>query len=397
MAQPRFEPRDCPVCGGKKSKPLFQQSFEKLAGATLMDGYDVVICQTCGAGFADDIPTQETFDAFYRDFSKYEDGPSTKTAAPPVSRKFRDMAELIQRFIPTRDSKVFEIGAATGELLKGLSDLGFSNVLASDPSPACIRLAHDWYNVPGVSGTVFSVATPEKPYDLVILIGVMEHIRDLNRTVDQFYRLVKKGGRVFIEVPDASRYDARLDAPYQEFSVEHINFFSKTSLINLMQLRGFRVLEAGHTMRPLHEVTCPCVYGAFEYTGENGVMTRDEETERGLRAYVDGCSKEDVRIRAAIQNALEPGEKMIVWGSGTHTLRLLATGGLDVAKVACFVDSNPKYQSQGLRGVSVLPPSQIQNRSEPILISSRSSQRAIQDTIRRTFGLKNRLIVLYPS
>jgi hypothetical protein len=95
--------------------------------------------------------------------------------------------------------------------------------------------------------------------------------------------------------------------------------------------------------------------------------------------------------------ALGPGEQMIVWGAGTHTLRLLATGGLDISKVACFVDSNPKYQSQRLQGVPVVPPGEVRNRHEPILISSRSSQRAIRNTIHDSLGLKNRLILLYPD
>jgi len=86
---------------------------------------------------------------------------------------------------------------------------------------------------------------------------------------------------------------------------------------------------------------------------------------------------------------------MIVWGVGTHTLRLLATGGLDIQRVALFVDSNPKYQQQELQGVPVVAPGELRERTEPILISSRSSQHAIEDQIRNSLGLKNRLILLY--
>ena len=55
----RFSQRPCPVCRSERSKLLFTQSFAHLPGANLLDGYRVVICEDCGAGFADDIPTQD--------------------------------------------------------------------------------------------------------------------------------------------------------------------------------------------------------------------------------------------------------------------------------------------------------------------------------------------------
>ena len=101
------------------------------------------------------------------------------------------------------------------------------------------------------------------------------------------------------------------------------------------------------------------------------------------------------RIRGAIEQVLRPGERIIVWGVGTHTLRLLATGGLDPARIALFVDSNPKYQQQELHGVPIVNPAQLVTRPEPILICSRSSQQAIHNQIRQGLGLKNPLILLY--
>jgi SAM-dependent methyltransferase len=391
----RSSTRPCPVCGSERSKLLFRQSFARLSVATLMDGYSVVICEQCGAAFADDIPAQSVFDEYYRDLSKYEDAALSGNAPPPVDQRFRDIAGLIGRFVPAPDSRILEIGSASGGLLKALRDLGFSEVLGLDPSPGCVRAASQFYDIPGVVGTVFTASERGDTYDFLILTGVMEHIRDLDGAIDQFRRLLRKAGRVYLEVPDASRYEARLDAPFQEFSIEHINFFSSESLRNLMHARGFRVMEAGRMVRQQHEVTCPCTYGVFEYVSEPTAIEPDNETEAGLRAYIAGCTVEDARIRGAIDQAVRPDERMIVWGVGTHTLRLLATRGLDPARIALFVDSNPKYQQQELHGIPVVAPAALKTSSEPILISSRSSQQAIHNQIRQGLGLKNPLILLY--
>jgi SAM-dependent methyltransferase len=373
---------------------LFSQRFEQLSTASLMNGYEVVTCTDCGAGYADHIPTQSEFDAYYRDLSKYED-----IAVPgerqPVEERFREMAALIQSFSPSRDSRILEIGSASGGLLAALQDLGFSNLTGADPSPACVRAAQAFYGIPGFASSVFTVPIPEIPYDFLILTGVMEHIVDLGRAVSHFRRLLRPGGKVYLEVPDASRYESSQDAPYQEFSVEHINFFSSTSLANLMRRHGFRVLDTGLTMRPLHEVACPCAYGVFEDTAVTEALVHDSHTEPGLREYIRGCQVEDERISAAIRQALPAGEKMLVWGTGTHTLRLLASGGLDPTQIAAFVDSNSKYQGQQLHGLPVLAPQDLHQRREPILISSRSRQGEILKHIVSDLGLSNRVVRLY--
>src|ERR1700682_1702114 len=97
----RFVKRECPVCGGSRSKVLFQQRFEQLYVASTLDGYDVVICEDCGTGFADDIPPQSVFDDYYRDMSKYDDGKQDDEGLPEVEQRLRDLAALIVKFIPT--------------------------------------------------------------------------------------------------------------------------------------------------------------------------------------------------------------------------------------------------------------------------------------------------------
>ncbi len=391
----RFPVRPCPVCASVRSAVLFQQSFERLAGASLLDGYEVVICADCGAGFADDIPPQPVFDAYYRDLSKYDDGDRSGEARPGSARRFTEIADTIVPWLPAKDARILEIGCGSGELLGVLRDRGYQNVLGVDPSPGCVRSALQHYGVPAVIGTILTVLQPGEPYDVLILIGVMEHIRDLEPAAEALRSLVRPEGRVYLEVPDASRYVPRLDAPFQEFSPEHINFFSRQSLVNLLQRRCFRAISAGHAVRVQNEVTCPTAWAVFEPGGDSPPIEPDRDTEAGLCRYIHGCREEDARIRDLIAHAVPRGERMIVWGVGTHTLRLLATHGLDPDRVALFVDSSPKHQGGELRGVPVVSPEVLRKHTEPILISSRGFQSEIHHQIKHTLQLANPVILLY--
>ena len=388
--KPRFAPRPCPVCDGLPSIVLFHQSFAGIEGARLLDGYDVLVCANCGAGFAGGIPEQPAFDEYYRDLSKYE------SFDPNIEPRSHEVAATIEEFIVSPDSRIMELGSGAGQLLKVLRDRGFEDVLGSDPSPGCVGAAERLYGIPGIAGSIFTLAPAEGPFDFLILIGVLEHIRDLAGAAKNMQTLLRDGGRVYIEVPDASRYAPDADAPFQEFSVEHINFFSPASLANLMGRHGFQSITVERVVRTRNGMACANVFGVFvKSPSVPAPLQRDAETEPGLRAYIEGCRAEDARIRALIERSLPPGERMAVWGVGAHTLRLLASGGLDPARIDLFVDSSPKYQAKTLSGIAVESPAALKRYGGPVLISSRGFQREILRSARERFGLANRFILLY--
>jgi SAM-dependent methyltransferase len=386
--------RPCPICGSLASRGLFHQVFEPLSGIELLKSYDVVVCAQCGLAFADGIPDQCALDAYYRDLSKYEylhhDGKEPELD----ERRFRDIAATIGAFLAA-NSRVLEIGCATGRLLALLREAGFGNIQGLDPSPGCARAASDLYGVPVLVGSLFNMPVPAASFDFVILIGVLEHVEDVRGALKHVRSVLSQNGRVYAEVPDAANLAGRPDAPYQEFSTEHVNFFSKASLANLFHVTGFEVLTIGETVRQQHDnTTYPAAFGVFGKTESTSQPARDDVTERGLRRYIDESSAAEARTRLAIEN-LSRRQPVLVWGTGTHTQRLLAIGAFENLQIAAFVDSNPKYHGRDLHGIPVVSPSSLSGRKEAILISTRGFQAEIQDQIRRQLKLDNEIILLY--
>jgi SAM-dependent methyltransferase len=394
---PSHAARPCPVCAKLESRLLHTQAFEQLSGVELLDGYDVVVCQNCGTGFADHIPPQATFDAYYRDLSKYEyeyrGGQGTKYE----ESRFREAARTIIPHIPRPDSRILEIGCATGHLLSVLKEEGYANVNGVDPSPGCAKAAWNLYGIPVQAHTIFDIPPPEFPFDLVLMLGVMEHIRDLDPAIEAIRELLAPAGRVYLAVPDAAHFDRNQDAPFQEFSLEHLNFFSTTSVTNLMQTRGFRFISAGSSLLEHSAATwCASIYCVFENTARRtGPWVRDHETEKGLAAYIRRSCEAENRVRQTIEDLAASGRPILVWGTGAHTQRLLSMSALAKVNIAAFVDSNPKYQGHELHGRPVLSPENLTGRGEPILISSYAAQQEIATQIGEKLRLGNELILLY--
>ena len=391
------EPRRCPVCQASSVQLLWRQSFWALDGIGLLDGYDVVVCQVCGMTFADHIPPQIVFDEYYRELSKYAyEHRGGKESAADEDR-LRQAAKSISRFLPDFCTRVLEIGCATGKLLAFLREAGYENVFGLDPSPGCADGAKRLYGIRVLTGTVFELPEPDQSYDFLILLAVLEHIRDVDRAVEALSVLLSHSGRIYIEVPDASSLIADQDAPFQEFSTEHINFFSPTSLQYVMEAGGFRTLECGSEVRPGLRKPEHFAYGIFERSSSRRTtFPHHAEAEGGLVSYIKNCQQMDAALRERVEAIGRANEGIVVWGVGTHTQRLLATGALNPASVVAFVDSNPKYQNHRLAGIPIIRPEALNHRPEPILISSYAFQEEIEDQIHR-MKLPNKRILLYTN
>jgi SAM-dependent methyltransferase len=246
--------------------------------------------------------------------------------------------------------------------------------------------------------TLAEVAGSGERFDVVIMVGVLEHLRDLDAAFAHLRALLPPGGLLYVEVPDVTAFADWPNAPYQDFSTEHINFFSPASLRNLMRRHGFspRFLEQNHrdqsyktVMSNISAVFCrESVPVPFE-------PELDRDTAAGLERYLAQCAADDRRLRDAIDAIVDAQRPILVWGVGTHTTRLMATSRLADANIAAFIESNVRYHGKTLQGRPILPPAALRDRSEPVLVSSRVFQREIADQIRNDLGCGNELILLY--
>jgi SAM-dependent methyltransferase len=385
------------VCDGTGSRVLYEQRFASLSEGSPLHGYDVVLCETCGAGFAQGVPPQANLDAYYRDMSKYEN--SERGGSPSVQdvARFRVIAGMIAPFIPASDARILEVGCATGGLLHELKQLGFGRVVGLDPSPACALQARALHGIDIVTGTLTERPGKLGTFDVIILLGVLEHVRDTRPALEALRSLLGLRGRLFVEVPDVAGFSRFLDAPFQQFSLEHLTFFSEISLASLLERFGFLPLLRVHGARPHSLGSTMPVLSVIAEKGEasGNALLRDEVTGSALAAYIESSFALESGVRRAIDRLVGSQRPVVVWGVGTHTAHLLAACGLGAARIVAFVDSNPRYQGKTLDGVAIESPERLRDRPEAVVVSSRVFQREIVGQLREALGCSNEVILLY--
>jgi SAM-dependent methyltransferase len=389
--------RSCPICHNHHHELLFTQKFTAMSSGSLLDSYDVVVCQECGFGYADNIPDQSVFDTYYQEMSKYEYQENSGQESHHDLARFRSITDILTPFLPSFEARILDIGCATGKLLSLIKKCGYNYVLGLDPSPVCAKTAHNLYNISVSNDSLWDLSKPLQLFDCIIFSGVLEHIRDLNRCLDKVAEILAIGGILQIEVPDVSCFSNFTGAPFQEFSTEHIDFFSSTSLDNLLQTHGFHQLFCERNVRKQSDSTVmPVITAIYQHTSnKNREFVFDSSTKNSLLEYISQSKTIETNVRKIIDNVVDSRNSIIVWGVGTHTQRLLATSNLSQANICAFVDSNPRYQGKFLQEIPIISPTKLMNYREPIVISSQVFQSEIQAEIKDNLKLENQLILLY--
>jgi SAM-dependent methyltransferase len=388
--------RTCPVCEHDRAEVIHSQKFASPEGQSLIDGYDVVCCERCGVGFADTPVLQRQFDALYANLSRYAAGPAAHVVDSERDFvRFRDVAAEIDRVVADTRARIVDIGCANGLLLKALAERGYSNLCGIDPSAACV---HQAAAVPGVDAFVGSLSKiPETAgrFDVLILSHVLEHVRDVRPALDYLKQFASERATVYAEVPDALRYADFAWSPFQDFNTEHINHFSEVSLHTLLGQCGFTPHDFGvKNILSAPGMPYPAVFGFGTIErGRVAPLCKDDELRRRLQAYVRVSTQLLRDIDGHLRKALAGAGRVIVWGTGELTSKLLVDTVLARVNVVGFVDSNPVNQGRILRGRTIVPPYTLRSGDEIIVVASILHADSIRCAIRE-LGLANPIVTL---
>jgi len=359
----------------------------------LMKDYDIVACEECGFVYADNIPSQDDFNDYYEKMSKYEFCHKDGVVSNDYIEHYKKLVDFIIPHIKDKNAKILDIGCSTGGLLSIFKLNGYFNLLGFDPSPACVKTTKELYDIKATINNISNFNTNEK-FDLIILSDVLEHLVDFNDSMHKINSLLKDQGLLFIKVPDAERFDLYISAPFQQFSVEHVNYFSQYSIKNLLSKFCFDIVGTEQNESRLHYIADPAIFVLSKKINKNNFkIIKDDISKTKIEKYITESSAMDLKLKKFIKEKLLNKNKIIVWGVGTHTLRLIGSG-FDLSKITYFVDSNIRYAGKKLNGIEIKSPDDIKENF-PILISTYSYQQEIVDQIRGVLKLDNEIIKIY--
>ncbi len=383
--------RSCPICGFQQDAEILKNiHLGELGNSKLPNSYDVVSCKKCGFCYADTTATMADYDDYYKNCNIYSESPSK------ISEKESgfDVAKDIMNIELTYESNLIDIGSGFGDFEFKAQKEGYKKLIAIDPSIHSVNKLKK-YNIDARVGNVYDEPDDQlkNTMDAVFFMAVLEHMLFPQKAIEQIAKYLKPEGKLFIWIPDYGNLHKNLTQQPNNFNYEHINYFSKQSLNNLLSLYGFE--EIFSTTKPssnnsFQEYQLLCVYA---FTNKKMTIERDELTQKSICEYFNIQSREEKERLKKINHIQKMNEEIIIWGTGAFVMNLLVNTSLNKCNIIAYVDNNPLKIGENFQGKKIISPTKLKNMSNTILIASMLYAEDIQNQI-KDMKLKNKVIIL---
>ncbi len=277
-----------------KEKPVWTGRGFRVAECSV----PVLFYETANSGWTDDLT------AFH------EEKAGATHSIDVASREYA--LYQLKRFASSPAPIILEAGCSSGFFLRLLvQSMPEALLIGSDYVPGpLLQLAQDLPDLPLLQFDLTRCPLPNQSLDGIVLLNVLEHIRDDSAAMAQVFRILKPGGIAVIEVPAGPHlYDS-----YDKLLM-HERRYSFGQLKKLVLDAGFEILTHSHL-------------GFFLFPGFWWVKRRNRkylaEEETILREIVAkniGSTKESRLIKAVLRMELALGR----WVAYPFGIRCLLT------------------------------------------------------------------------
>ncbi len=150
-----------------------------------------------------------------------------------------------QKFAGSNGSRrLLDVGAYIGVFVEVSLARGW-DAIGVEPSYWAAGVAQD-RGLPIITGTLDAAELAQRRFEVITMWDVIEHLDDPSAELAKAYRLLEPGGIIAIHTMDIDSFLARLMGRRWPWLMDmHIHYFSRRTLIRLLEKQGYKVLWVG--------------------------------------------------------------------------------------------------------------------------------------------------------
>lgn len=236
-----LEQVNCPLCRSDKFAKLYPHYYSR-----------IVRCKNCNLiytnprlkkNYLKNLYSEEYFNnensgvLGYEHYVKDEEN---------IKKTFERRLKKIEKII--KPGKVLDIGCATGFFMQTAINKGWeaegieiSEYAASIGKKNKLKIYNE---------DLSKIKLGKKKYDLITLWDLIEHVTDPVKTLKKVHSILKKGGIIAMTTPDVGSIPAKITRHKwvgYKLSDEHLTYFSRKTIFQLLEKSGFTPISFNHT------------------------------------------------------------------------------------------------------------------------------------------------------
>jgi SAM-dependent methyltransferase len=153
-------------------------------------------------------------------------------------------AKIISRF-RNKPGSILDVGSAAGFILKGFEQNGW-DCYGIEPNKTMVDYGIKELKLNITAGNLETFET-DRRFDLITMIQVIGHFQDLDKAIQNAYKLLNPGGLLLVESWNMNSVMARLFGKgWHEYSPPSVvHWFSLTTLIDLFKYYNLKIVKVG--------------------------------------------------------------------------------------------------------------------------------------------------------
>jgi hypothetical protein len=329
-------------------------------------GVDLLIYQCSGCGLVqlsnDPVP-------YYKEVIR-----AASFSEEVINFRRKQFKKIITKY-DLRHNKFIELGSGCGDYLAVLQEIGvdcYGLEYSKESVSHCLKNGLKVFRG-FVENSKYKI--DKSPYNFFYILNFLEHLPDPNSMMSGIYYNLTDDGLGLVEVPNFNMI--LRNNLFSEFIPDHLLYFTKETLILLLNQNGFDILE--------------CNEERNEYV--ISVIVRKRK-----RIEISNLKKNQDHIENDIANFINQfgNRKVAIWGAGHQALAIISLLNLS-DKIKYVIDSATFKQNKYTPAthVKIVPPETLNSdKVEAIIIMAAAYSDEVMKIIRQKFDKNINVAIL---
>jgi len=242
-----LEEISCPLCKSRKWKKIYPAHYARIVRCKLCDF--AYTNPRLKARFLKRLYSEGYFKnnnshvIGYADYVKDEEN---------ITKTFLKRLAMIEKHV--KKGRLLDVGCATGFFLNSARENGWS-VEGVEVSDFAADFARKKFDLQIYVGDIEKINLPKNRYDLITMWDVIEHIVNPIKVLKHLRASLTDNGILVMTTPDEGSIPARITKHKwvgYKLSDEHLAYFSKKTMINLLEQTGFSMINSHQVGKYVH-------------------------------------------------------------------------------------------------------------------------------------------------